>query len=235
MQRSATVSIGLTTPELLTSLEKRRQLSKKINDSQKSSDGSSFEGDHTNDSAQNMERTISKTSGLKLHKPHISSSFLFKKTSTEKKPSKESSLGCDKCEEGKLSSNRSSVNDRRLSWERPWRNGWDPTKYSAMNLNGESTTKSTSTLHENKQNQMFTQSPDTKWKSKSYRVLPTSFEGNETKTIDVGSSFDKSSRKDLCKPEQGGSNNGSHLRENLQSTRSEINPAALAEIAVSTF
>ena len=230
MQRSATVSIGLTTPELLTSLEKRRQLAKKISDSQKSSDGSSIEGDHGNDSTQNMERTTSKSSGLKLHRPHISSSFLFKKTTTEKKTLKESSLGCDKCGEGKLS-DRSSDSDRRLSWERPWRNSWDATKYSAMNFSGESITKSSSTLHENKQNRMFTQSPDMKWKSKSYRVLPTSFVENGTKTIDIGSGSDK----DLCKVEQRGSNNGSHLRENLQSPRSEINPAALAEIAVSTI
>ena len=227
MQRSATVSIGLTTPELLSSLEKRRQLSQKISDSQKSSDGSSFEGDHANDNAQNMERTASKSSGLKLHRPHISSSFLFKKTANEKKMSKESVQGCDKCGEAKLISDR--LSDRRLSWERPWRNSWDATKYSAMNFNGESITKSTSLLHENKQNRMFTQSPDTKWKSKSYKVLPTSFEGNGTKTIDIGGGSDK----DLCKLEQRGNNNGSHLHENLQSARSEINPAALAEIAVS--
>ena len=151
MQRSAAVSIGMNTPELLTSLEKRRQFSKKkTSNSQKSSDSSSSEGDRTNfsDNSQNMERKVSKSTGLKLHKPH---SFLFKRNPVDKKQSEESIKTCEKCGgEDKFSSSQSSDVKRRPSWERPWRNSWDPTKLSVSNISADNVTKSTSLLHEKK-------------------------------------------------------------------------------------
>lgn len=220
MQRSAAVSIGLTTPELLTNLEKRRQLSKKkISISQKSTESSSSEGDQSNDTAQTMDRKTSKSSRLKLHKPNISGAFLFKKTSVEKKSSLGSSQDNNKNEDSSLEENR------RPSWERPWRNSWDATKCPLRDVNGEYVTKSTSTLNDVAQDRLFHHSLDAKWKSKSYKALPTT-RANDSQTKEIHNDVqDHLNTKTQV--------NSHSLHKNIQPTKNEINPAALAEIAVS--
>ena len=222
MQRSAAVSIGLTTPELLTNLEKRRQLSrKKISISQKSTDSSSSEGDQSNDTAQTMDRKTSKSSGLKLHKPHISGAFLFKKTSVEKKSSTGSSQDNNKNEDSSLEGNR------RLSWERPWRNSWDATKCPLRDVNEQCVTKSTSTLNDITQDRFFHHSLDAKWKSKSYKAFPTT-SAHDSQTKETNNDI----QERLITKLQVNSHSHS-LHKNIQPTKNEINPAALAEIAVS--
>ena len=207
-------------------MEKRRQLSKKkLSDSQKSTDSSSSEGDQSNDTAQTMDRKSSKSLGLKLHKPNISSSFLFKKTSVEKKSSNVSSQDSNK------NMDSSSDGNRRPSWERPWRNSWDATKSPLRNAAEENVTKSTSTLNDIAQNRLLHPSMDTQWKSKGYKVLPTSgSHDSQTKENHNGKS---KHHCDLPKSKVTINSHSQNLHRNIQHTRNEINPAALAEIAVS--
>ncbi len=219
MQKSASIAIGLTTPELQPPpVEKRHQSSMSRSSEsllQRCGDSSSSDGDHYTETSQTVDRKTSKLSRKKFQKPVLSASLSRKKEASKDLRPGATSSDVNTEDKALVSCGQPTVH-RPPSWEQPWRNNWDPMKLTSVH----DMVQSTSALTETRSNTTvnFPVPPHvskTKWKSTSLKSLPT-------RSRDAPAPPGRSSQS-VRRP------GDAHAQKHP-----EISATALAEIAVST-
>ncbi len=257
----------MTTPEMLTAMEKRRQFAgKKFSSSLRSFDSGSTEAEPHCEQECNGEDSVDgsppsgKTkSGLRIPKPNFGGAFLFKKSTSEKDPvtSRDGSPQASPRQPVDIvphvyQNGHGTSNGRRPSWEKPWRQSWDVNKEKASMVGSQPSlhvspppavpgslnrNRKYNALHQScdlrdlqRKTNGLTFSPSSSLDSAESR--PTSSDSNRSQSVKVRSVSKSPPSQNTGLLRQNRGQNARRPNSTVAS-RTEINPAALAEIAVS--